>query len=178
MDSSPKRQCRARPREDQPREIGLWLWVLEDCRARTLRAIQDLGPDSIDLRSHPARNSIGSLLYHIAAIEMDWLFTEILEQEIPDEIMALFPHEVRDAEGRLTHVPGLTLADHRARLAQTRAVLEARVGTLDVEELQRVRRLDAYDVDAEWVLHHLAQHEAEHRGQILDIRARVGVGGK
>jgi uncharacterized damage-inducible protein DinB len=30
-----------------------------------------------------------------------------------------------------------------------------------------------YDVTPAWVLHHLMQHEAEHRSQISGIRARL-----
>jgi uncharacterized damage-inducible protein DinB len=34
-----------------------------------------------------------------------------------------------------------------------------------------VRSLAEYDVTPEWVLHHMMQHEAEHRGQIGALRA-------
>jgi uncharacterized damage-inducible protein DinB len=33
--------------------------------------------------------------------------------------------------------------------------------------------LPPYDVTPEWVLHHLMQHEAEHRSQIGALRARA-----
>lgn len=40
-------------------------------------------------------------------------------------------------------------------------------------EFRRVRSLPYYDVAPEWVLHHLMQHEAEHRSQIGSLRARA-----
>jgi uncharacterized damage-inducible protein DinB len=40
-------------------------------------------------------------------------------------------------------------------------------------EFRRVRSLTHYDVTPEYVLHHLMQHEAEHRGQIGTLRARA-----
>jgi uncharacterized damage-inducible protein DinB len=42
------------------------------------------------------------------------------------------------------------------------------------DEFSRPRSLPAYDVSPAWVLHHLAQHEAEHRGEIGSIIARDG----
>ncbi len=47
-------------------------------------------------------NRIGTLLYHIAAIELDWLYVEVLEQEFPADLDALFRYDVRDAQGRLS----------------------------------------------------------------------------
>jgi len=117
-------------------------------------------------------NSIGTLLYHIAAIETDWLFTEILEREIAPEVMKLFPVDVRDARGRLSRVRGLSLARHRQRLRAVRDVLLDALRGMPVEEYCRVRCLPEYRVTPAWVLHHLAQHEAEHRGQITDLRRR------
>ena len=41
---------------------------------------------------------------------------------------------------------------------------------MTLAEFRRVRSFEHYDVTPEWVLHHLIQHEAEHRGQIGSIR--------
>ena len=116
-------------------------------------------------------NTIGALLYHVAAIETDWVFTEVLEMEaIPDEVLAWFPVDVREEGGRLSPVTGMTLDDHLQRLEQARAsTLEAFRG-MSVAEYKRPRRLEQYEVTPEWVVHHLTQHEAEHRGQMGEIR--------
>ena len=37
-----------------------------------------------------SRNTIGTLLYHIAAIELDWLHSEILEREFPGDFRTWF----------------------------------------------------------------------------------------
>ena len=39
------------------------------------------------------------------------------------------------------------------------------------EDFHRPRILERYNVSPAWVIHHLIQHEAEHRGQIGEIRA-------
>jgi len=38
------------------------------------------------------------------------------------------------------------------------------------EDFHRTRHLDSYDAAPDWVLHHLLQHEAEHRSHIAWLR--------
>jgi hypothetical protein len=114
------------------------------------------------------------VLYHLAGIEADWLYAEVLEQpEFPAEIVALFPHEVRDGQGHLSQVTGYSLAEHLQRLAVVRGLLLDVFEAKDLAEFRRVRALPYYDVTPEWVLHHLMQHEAEHRNQIGALRAKA-----
>lgn len=147
-------------------EIGRWLAALSDSRARTHRAIAGMGDRELDWVSPSGGNTIGSLLYHVAAIELDWLYSEILEEEFPTDFRSWFPHDVRDAEGALTTVMGDTFRRHEERLGYVRDRLVRALAGMSLAEFRRVRRLEAYDVTPEWVVHHLLQHEAEHRGQI------------
>ncbi|MFN8513225.1 MAG: DinB family protein [Chloroflexia bacterium] len=147
-------------------EIAPWLWAIEDARRRTLVTLEGITPEVLDWTPPAGENAIGTILYHIAAIELDWLYVEVLEQpDFPPEVEALFPLDVRNADGRLTPCPGLTIAEHLARFETTRAMLLGTFRAMSVEEFRRVRHLRNYDVTPEWVLHHLMQHEAEHRGR-------------
>jgi uncharacterized damage-inducible protein DinB len=154
-------------------EIGRWLWALQETRDRTLRALEGLPPALIDWLPPSNASSIGTVLYHIADIEADWLYVEVLEQPIPPEVAALFPYGTRDDQGHLTQVPGFNLDQHLERLATVRSVLLAVFQQMDLSDFRRARSLPNYDVTPEWVLHHLIQHEAEHRGQINALRARA-----
>lgn len=158
--------------------IARWLWALDDARQRTVAQLVDLPPAYLDWTPPAGENSIGTLLYHIAAIEADWLSAEVREEVLfaPD-LVALFPHDVRDTTGRLTVVAGLTLAEHLARLAATRSELSRTFRALSPGDFRRVRTLPDYDVTPEWVLHHLMQHEAGHRGEIGMIAARAAQAG-
>jgi uncharacterized damage-inducible protein DinB len=172
----PKPDLRLDPLPGHDPVVGLWLAALEESRGRTKKAVDGLDPRALDWTGAGFPNSIGSLLAHVAAIEMDWLFSEILEREIPADVLALLPADVRDAGGRLVPVVGLPLAEHLRRLDATRAALLARLRPMDAADLRRPRRLERYDVTPEWVLHHLLQHEAEHRGQVARIRGAAAVG--
>jgi len=156
----------------EAREIGVWWAAVGDCRALTLEVIAGIRNDELDWVCPLSRNTIGTLLYHIAAIELDWLHAEILEQEFPDDFRSWFPHDVRDSQGNLTTVAGDSAQRHEERLHYVRNRLVGVLGAMSLSEFLRVRHLEAYDVTPQWVVHHLLQHEAEHRGQIAILRHR------
>jgi DinB superfamily len=155
-------------------EVARWLSAMVDARMRTLEHVEGLGEELIDRLPLGHDNTIGSLLYHIAAIEADWLFEDVLGPEsgrhFPEE---LFPFPVRDGEGRLWPVRGLTLVQHLDRLAGVRTLMVQALEAIDGEEFHRARQRPDYDVAPDWVVHHLLQHEAEHRAQIWAVRAAV-----
>src|SRR5262249_17955380 len=104
-------------------EIGQWLWAMEEARRRTIKLVRGLDQRTVDWRGPDGQeNSIGSLLYHIALIEMDWLYCDMLGQDFPESVGADFPFEHRDASGRLAHVPSIPAEEHIARLDRTRAI--------------------------------------------------------
>lgn len=166
--NEPRRNLVITPLPAATPEVGRWLGVLADTRARTLETLEELDPAALDWPV-PGGNAIGTLLAHIAAIEMDWLYAEILEQEIPPQVLAYLPEAVRDAEGNLFVVAGLPLEEHLARLAATRAIFVSDLQRLSRDDFYRPRSLPQYDVTPEWVLHHLAHHEAGHRSDILTV---------
>lgn len=153
-------------------EIGQWLWALQDARQRTLEELSRLTPAMIDWLPPDNESSIGTILYHLTDIEADWLYVEVLEQSFPPEVTALFPYPTRDEQGRLTQVQGFRLDQHLNRLETVRSLLLEVYQQMDLPEFRRVRSLEGYDVTPEWVLHHLMQHEAEHRSQIGGLRVR------
>lgn len=143
-------------------EISHWLAALTDARDRTLALVGRLSDPHLD-RGEP--NTIGSTLYHLAAIEADWLYDDMRGE--PDEIpMHLFPFDVREEGGLLTPISDMSLSEHLNRLATIRRALVDYVSTLDAESFQRPLSRADYDVAPAYVLHHLLQHEAEHRAEI------------
>ncbi len=158
-----------------PRDIGAALWMLEDARRRTMEALQNLKDGEIDSKPAGFENSIGSLLYHIAAIEADWLFADILVVSYPEWLTEWFPFDVREEGGVLTPVTGFTVAQHVKRLAFVRNRFVEAIAGMDDEGYRRENRTPSGVVTPEWALHHLRQHEAEHRGQIQSVRTALSL---
>ena len=144
--------------------VGSALWRLEDGRERTLRLLANVPDEFVDVETRG--NTIGTILYHVALIETDWLCAEILEEPYPDELRALLPVDDRDAQGVLTVVHEESFEQHLARLRAVRTTLLDRLRGMTADDFVRPRTLPDYDVTPAWVLHHLSQHEAEHRGEI------------
>ncbi|HEX5165900.1 MAG TPA: DinB family protein [Thermomicrobiales bacterium] len=165
-----RRTLIAEPPAGYPPEIARWLWVFADTRRRTLEVLEGVDEARLD-EPGPGGNSIATILAHIALIETDWLYVEILGEEYPADLIALLPPEARDGEGQLMATPGLPLARYLAALSAVRAKLVERVGALSPADLDRLRSLPEYDVSPAWVLNHLIQHEAEHRAEISITRA-------
>jgi uncharacterized damage-inducible protein DinB len=158
------------PLADDP-EVGRWLAAMEDARRDTLKELEDVSDEDVDRESPAGPNSIGTLLYHVALVEADWLLTDILGPEAAPEWPAdLLPFDDRDPEGNLTPLRGETLQQHLDRLGSVRSLFLEHMRFFQAEDFHRVRVRERFDVAPDWVLHHLLQHEAEHRAHIAAVR--------
>lgn len=155
-------------------EVGRWLAALEDCRRDTLRELDGVTNAMLDVVPTGSDNSIATLLYHIALIEADWLLADVFgQQDARSAEPTLLPFMDRDADGQLTAVQGQTMAEHLARLSAVRSMLLNRLKPMPASDFHLPRRRDDYDVAPDWVVHHLLQHEAEHRSEIARVRRDI-----
>ena len=161
------------PMADVP-EVGRWLSAMEDGRRDTLSELEGVSDDMIDLRPPRSENNIGTTLYHVALVEADWLFDDIFGIQLSDsELAMLFPLADRDSRGQLTDVAGESLAAHLRRLAAVREDLLERLRPMSVEDFHTPRTRERYDVSPAWVVHHLLQHESEHRAEIGWVKRQL-----
>lgn len=149
-------------------EIGRLLWCLEDVRRTLLTELSGISQRLLDTKMD-GRQTVGSLLYHIALIEADWLYEEVLCTEWDSEISALFPFGSRSEDGSLMHLEGQSLEEHFQRLNKVREVFLSHFRLMDLADWRKPRILERYDVTPEWVVYHLVEHESHHRGQIFQL---------
>lgn len=145
--------------------LGLLLAQLEDGRARTLRIVGQAPAERLHWSSADFPNSLAAHLAHLAAIELDWLYCDLLGVEIPAEALAGFPIEdLRGPDGRLAQAEEASLPELLATLARARQLVLQECAVLEEEGLgELVEGLEGA-ATPEWILSHLIQHEAEHRG--------------
>lgn len=159
------------PLEGYDPYIGKLLWMMQDTRRRTLSTLEGLSDKIINWIPPRGSNSIGTLLYHLSAIEISWLYEDILGGEgFSTELSEKMNYSVREDDGRLTPVTIEPLSAHINRLQFCRNIFLSKLSGMTAEEFLRRREVDDYETTPEWVIHHLMQHEAEHRGQIGEIR--------
>jgi uncharacterized damage-inducible protein DinB len=155
-------------------EIGRWLWMMEEVRRYTLKTVHGLSQEVIDWEG-PAggENSIGTLLYHVALVEMDWLYSDLRGTPYPGPVAAMFPHPDR-AGKRLTPVHAVPLHAHLDRLERSRKVFLADFAGMTAEDWRTPRSPAGtdYEVTPEWVVFHLVEHEARHADQMRYLKVR------
>jgi hypothetical protein len=169
--SSEREVLSLEPVADEP-EVGRWLSALEDARRDTIKELDGVSDDALDWTPPGvAPNTMGTLLYHIALVEADWLLSDILGPEAghpwPEDLL---PFGDRDKDGVLTEVRGMTVRKHLDRLEAVRSLLLEHLRPMSLEDFHRLRARETWDVTPAWVLHHLLQHEAEHRAHIAWVR--------
>lgn len=153
-------------------EVGRWLWCLEDVRRTLITELTGISQSILDTKIDQ-RHTIGSLLYHIALVEADWLYVEVLGVEWDPEIRSLFPLESRSEDGSLTHIEGQSLEEHFYRLNKVRQVFLSYFRSMDLTDWRKTRVLENYDVTPEWIVYHLIEHESHHRGQIFQVLRKL-----
>jgi uncharacterized damage-inducible protein DinB len=164
------------PAEGEDQEVGRWLIALGDTRQRTRQTLKDFPAALIDEPPPSGGSTVGAILYHLAAIEADYLFDDILGTQESDWPAELFPMDVREDGVHLSAFTGETLEEHLSRFEKVRTMLVETISAMTPKELHRPRERKDYDVSPAWVLHHLMQHEAEHRSQIGSVREALGAG--
>lgn len=157
-------------------EIGRWLEGLEQVRTRTLGLIQTLNQWTLDWEGPDGQeNAIGSLLYHIAYVEMSWLYMDIFLQDIPPNVKSFLPYDVATDEGRVMPVLGVSVDVHLSRLHCSRKILLESLRGMSNTEWHRLRDPENcnYRVTPAWAIFHLIEHEAGHTSQISSLKARA-----
>jgi len=158
-----------------PEEIGRWLWALQQVRVHTLSLVKGMDQRTLEWQGPRGdENSIATLLYHIAIVEMDWLYMDIHEGALPERLKGELPFPFI-TNGKLTVVRGVTLEDAIARLNSTRRIFLDDIATMSIADWRRPRspKNEDYAVTPEWVAFHLVEHEAGHGFQISAVKSRA-----
>lgn len=170
-----KRRLVVQPAPHLPEAMAAWIWALQDTRTRTKQLVEDLNQIHLDYLPDGFSNSIGTLLYHLAATEISWLYEDVLGkegQQLPADLQQHFAPGfwVSEQDRRLVPIMGKPLAEHLHLLDYVRDLLLKSYQNMSLEDFRCPRSYEPYEVTPEWVLYHLTRHEAGHQGQMLLIR--------
>jgi uncharacterized damage-inducible protein DinB len=151
-------------------ELGIWVASLDEVRRRTCDAVAGLSPEQLSWKPPDGGNSVGQLLRHIALVELDWLLTDLCRGEaLPKDAPALMQLDGPMAD------PGVQPLDvFLGLLDYARKQTKARLGRYGRDEIETSREYAGEGVrkafNVRWILLHLIDHEAQHRGQILAVK--------
>lgn len=146
-----------------PEDLSTWLAQMNEIRERLLNIIEDVDEEALDYTPSERKiETIGTLLLHIAAVELSWIYEDIYKEEIDyDEWKYAFPLRSN------INLPQLKGKGKNYYLKKLQNVRKSITERLQVEKnLARIVQSDDQQYSIEWILFHLVEHEALHIGQI------------
>ena|SRR2546425_3242618 len=166
------------PAAGVPREIGLSLDGMDEVREQLCAAVSGMSTADIGRCAVSGAHSIGALVLHIAEAEWWWMQCIVSKHKLTDEDARAPFWDVLKEPGRVAnngYSAEFCLHEAARIRAQTRDVLARFVD----DDLDRVftfeRDGNTYDLNLRWILHHLIDHEAQHKGQILMLKRLLGL---
>jgi len=153
--------------------IGLFLAQMEDIRRVTKQYVEELTAEQLSWHPNPKVESIGTLLLHIAAVEFSWILEDIFKHPMGQEWEIAFP-----IRAGIPQVSGQPVAYFLGKLDTVRSEVRSALATLTDADQERAiipqdagssaQKTGGYTI--RWILHHLIDHEAHHRGQIAVMK--------
>ncbi|MCA1054336.1 DinB family protein [Rossellomorea aquimaris] len=151
-------------------QLGHLVSQMNYARQTTLEAVNGLTTAELDYLPSKDGNSIGALLYHMAAVEKGFQI-EIFDGRRPNvQEMEEWgaPYSLGD-KGR-AHIKGFPLEFYLGKLEEVRSRTLKEFATLNDDWLYEDRRWDNHPSNHYFIWFHVFEDEINHRGQIRMIR--------
>jgi uncharacterized damage-inducible protein DinB len=153
--------------------IGFYLSGMNEVREQLREAITGMNTEQIGRRAVPGAHSIGALALHIGEAEWWWIQCRVGGHKLTAADRAS-PHwdvlEDPEAFGSKGYSAEFCLQVIDRIREQTRDTL-ASFGDDDLERIFSFERHgETREHSLRWILHHLIDHEAQHKGQILMLK--------
>jgi uncharacterized damage-inducible protein DinB len=152
--------------------IGYYLAGMEEVREQVIDAVKGIADDQIGRLAFPGAHSIGALVLHIGETEWWWMQCVLSGHKLSEQDQKPYWDVLDNPEdfANLGYSSELCLREIERIRNQTRDTLSS----LNDENLEGItrfeRRGETREHSLRWMLHHLIDHEAQHKGQILMLK--------
>lgn len=153
--------------------IGYYLSGMEEVRSQIVAAVKDIPDDLIGKPAFLGAHSIGGLILHIGEAEWFWMQMVVAGRQLTEDVQKAPYWDVLDDVERVArngYTVEFCLQEAEKIRNQTRDVLFS----YNDKDLERIIVFERHDKPTEhnlrWILHHLIDHEAQHKGQILMLK--------
>jgi uncharacterized damage-inducible protein DinB len=158
--------------------IGYYLSGMEEVREQIREAVKNLDVESLGQPAFLGAHSIGALVLHIGEAEWWWMQCNVAGHELTEEDEKAPYWDVLDEPAEFAkkgYTSEFCLQQVDNIRNQTRELL---LGYSD-KDLEKIfsfkRKGEIRDHSLRWILHHLIDHEAQHKGQILMLKRIMNV---
>ncbi len=147
---------------------------MEEVRRMVKEYVRDLTPEQLSWQPYDGGNSIGTLLLHLAGTEAFWIRERLGGEKLSREEWAEYGMEDYP---KLKSPDGKDVSYFFSKLDAMRENTRKALAGIKAADLDRVHREEfqgkSYTFSLRWILHHVVEHEAHHKGQIAILR-RLG----
>lgn len=154
-------------------EIGFYFAGMEELRQQLEEAVGGMPDEKVQRPALPGAHAIGALVLHIGEAEWYWMEMVVSGHKLSPEDRAMacwdvlensesFPSKGYSAEFCLTEIRKIREQTLQKLAAFTDSDLD-RIFSIE-------RRGEIMEQSLRWILHHLIDHEAQHKGQILMLK--------
>ena len=158
--------------------IGYYLSGMEEVRTQLTDAVKSIPDNLIGKPAFLGSHSIGGLVLHIGEAEWFWMQMVVGGHELTDEDKKAPCWDVLDdveTVARNNYTTEFCLREAEKIRNQTRDLLF----TYNDKDLERIIHYERPGKPSEhnlrWILHHLIDHEAQHKGQILMLKRMMAL---
>jgi uncharacterized damage-inducible protein DinB len=160
-----------------PTGLSLALAAMNEVRGQLQRAVSELTDEQVARRALEGVHSIGALTLHIGEAEWWWMNCIVQGHKLTREDFRQPFWDVLkepDAFASKKHSAAYCLDVIDGIRGQTHDFL----ATLSDDDLEKTyshkRGNKQMEASLRWILHHLVDHEAQHKGQILMLKRLLG----
>lgn len=165
------------PREGYSPQIGTLVSMMAFCRSAVVRSVKGLTTDQLDFLLDAKANSIGALLYHLAAL--DAIFHELTFKNVEwgkwdDSFAKKYETAMNLGDPARKAIKGNSLDFYFSLLQDTREATLTEFKKRDDQWMMAVDKSWAWgptNTYCKWF--HVCEHESHHQGQIALIKSRV-----
>ena len=160
-------------------KIGLLKWMLEDIRKETIKGISNLTKEQLFAVPEEGEFPIGAYLMHLCECDIHWLEVISGDKQSDELKKECYFDKWFDPSGE----PGPPatapeLIQYATLLKTTRARFLDYILSIDDDDLEIdiviKRKSGDVSISKKWIIYHIIEHEAHHRGQMFMLIRRAG----
>ena len=158
--------------------IGFYLSGMDEVREQLHEAVLGVPIADIGRRAFPGAHSIGALVLHIGESEWFWMQCVLTGHKLTEEDTRVPCWDaLKDPERVAIRSYSAEFCLNEA--AQIRQQTRASLAAVNDDDLERIFSFTwtgtTQEQSLRWILHHLIDHEAQHKGQILMLKRMLGL---
>lgn len=162
---------------DFSEQIGFYVSGMNEVREQLSDAVKDLSNEEISARFTPTAHSIGQLILHNAEAEWWWLKCVAAEKHLDEEEARreAFWDILLDEDFAKRYYSAEFCIDGISKARQKCFEVLKGFNDEDLDKFFGWNKEDGSrtEVTLRWILHHLIDHEAQHKGQILMLKRLI-----